>query len=72
MEIKPQKLQKTQDNLLKQTAAQDYCKKNGIHYAIYDIEPINKEELFALWEAGTVKLLPKWSKRLCRLVKKRQ
>lgn len=71
IEIKPRQMQNTIENLLKRSAATAFCQKNGMRFRVVDINPITIEELWELHQNGTIKLLEKWSQRICRLMKKK-
>lgn len=64
VEIKPRRLQQTPKNIAKKLAAEKYCLDRGLEYAIFDIEPMRREELINLIDTGTVVLTENSKKKV--------
>jgi len=64
VEIKPRRLQQTPKTVAKKLAAEKYCLDRGLEYAIFDIEPMRREELNILIDVGTVVLTENSKKKV--------
>lgn len=66
VEIKPLKLQKTKDVLLKKEAAELFCKENGYVYLITDCEIIDLQLLKSMYDNKIIKFTDKTEKKFIK------
>jgi hypothetical protein len=67
VEIKPTRLMNLPKNLLKKTAAEEYCKENGMLFEMTDVEKLNLDELGVLLNDGKITFNKKTQEKFQKL-----
>jgi hypothetical protein len=64
IEIKPKRLMKSPENILKKKAAIKYCNKKGLNYKMIDIKQISFNKTISLYKSGDIVLIDRYKNKL--------